>query len=81
MTCMEMYGNVWEWCLDWFGDYTGGSVSDPLGPSNGQDRVIRGGGWNFRADYSRSAYRNYYWTDAPYDSLGFRIALSPVHVE
>ena len=77
----DMHGNVWEWCLDWSGDYTGGSVSDPPGPSSGQDRVIRGGGWNFRADYSRSAYRNYYWTDAPYDSLGFRIALSPVHVE
>ncbi len=77
----DMHGNVWEWCLDWFGDYKGGSVSDPAGPSSGQDRVIRGGGWNFRADYSRSAYRNYYWTDDPYDSLGFRIALSPVHVE
>ena len=41
----DMLGNVWEWVGDWFGDYPGGTVTDPAGPRSGSDRVIRGGGW------------------------------------
>ncbi len=34
-----------EWCLDWYGPYTGSSVSDPAGPKDGEARVVRGGGY------------------------------------
>ena len=55
----DMHGNLWEWCLDWWyvNSYGTDAVSDPVGPTTGSVRVLRGGGWNFNAQYCRSAYR------------------------
>ncbi len=55
----DMHGNVWEGCLDWYGTYPGGSVTDPLGRNTGSNRVFRGGSWFNIAFYCRSAYRAY----------------------
>lgn len=73
----DMYGNVAEWCQDWFGTYPNDEVTDPNGPSSGSYRVMRGGVWYSFARDCRSAsrygspphYRFYY--------LGFRIAKTP----
>jgi sulfatase modifying factor 1 len=70
----DMHGNVWEWCADWRGTYPAGAATDPLGPSSGSYRVIRGGCWNGSAGDLRSAVRAGPPPDLRYTFLGFRVA-------
>lgn len=76
----DMHGNVWEWCSNWYGEYSTGLVSDPTGPTMGTDRVNRGGCWLYQAASCRSASRN--WAKPSYRDglLGFRVALSPSEI-
>ena len=73
----DMHGNVWEWCLDWHGDYPGGSTADPQGPTVGTSCVRRGGRWGSPARYCRSATRDYSQPNFRHSGVGFRIVLAP----
>ncbi len=75
----DMYGNVWEWCNDFYkvDYYQQGPQEDPKGPKTGDNKVVRGGAWKFSAQSCRSGYR---YNEAPgyadicfgYDIYGFR---------
>lgn len=73
----DLSGNVWEWVWDFYTEnYKQAQRRDPVGPESGSRRVIRGGAWDYDAEYARVADR---FGNEPGDrdkNVGFRLARS-----
>ena len=72
----DMSGNVYEWCNDWYGDYSGAPQANPTGPNGGKYHVERGGSCFVIAKgcrVSNHAYNHFFDCS---NELGLRLALS-----
>lgn len=73
----DMAGNVWEWTNDWISStyYIISPDRNPTGPSNGSQRVIRGGSWGEDQTFVRTFNRFWSAPNASTDLIGFRCVI------
>jgi len=71
---LDMSGNVWEWCRDFFGPYSDKKKFNPRGPQRSAQRIYRGGSWKSRIGNLRGAARGFNLPTFSSNDVGFRIA-------
>ena len=72
----DVLGNATELTADWYGQYPSGAQTDPVGPSGGADRVVRGGNWLCPNELLRATLRGIEKPRYCSTHLGFRVAMA-----
>ncbi len=79
---LNMAGNVAEWTADWYlSNYyqqlasSGQAALNPLGPTGGDKKVVRGGSWSTQPIFARAVHRVDAWGPGDVSTwVGFRCA-------
>jgi formylglycine-generating enzyme len=69
----DMSGNVWEWCEDWYDDYSKKPKNGTAFIEKGASRVLRGGGWFGNAQNCSTADCNGRTPEFRFYLIGFRL--------
>jgi len=71
----DMHGNVWEWTDNWyFGSYAAPPRMNP------DEKILKGGAWDYRAYGARSAFRVSKLPNRTDATVGFRLICRPAVV-
>jgi formylglycine-generating enzyme required for sulfatase activity len=71
----DLEGNISEWVSDWYAEGLSRSdLSDPRGPAQGTQKVIRGAGWRDPPDRLPAVLRYFAAPEHRADDVGFRCA-------
>ncbi|MBL4847589.1 MAG: SUMF1/EgtB/PvdO family nonheme iron enzyme [Planctomycetes bacterium] len=73
--CLDMAGNVWEWVGDLMGPYPTKAVTDPAGPTEGLEHVVRGGSYDSKIGVCRTFKREAFPPRATLPNIGFRLCI------
>ena len=75
MGIYDMNGNVWEWCQDYYDVYEDVHQYNPMGPNEGDFRVVRGASWNSGSERHGVSARNNHKPDFRHVRFGFRLVM------